>query len=69
MDLDQFFEKSQVIKLKSTEKQPVIKELIEKLQELDLIKNKDRYYAQVIHRESLENTGIGNNKIIFRRVF
>jgi mannitol/fructose-specific phosphotransferase system IIA component (Ntr-type) len=25
-----------------------------------MIENKDRYYAQIIHRESLENTSIGN---------
>jgi mannitol/fructose-specific phosphotransferase system IIA component (Ntr-type) len=60
MELDEFFDKSQIIKLKSTEKQLVIKELIDKLQELSIINNKERYYAQIIHRESLENTGIGN---------
>ena len=60
MELEEFFDKKQIIKLKSTEKQLVIKELIDKLQDLSLINNKERYYAQVIHRESLENTGIGN---------
>jgi mannitol/fructose-specific phosphotransferase system IIA component (Ntr-type) len=64
MDLEKFFEKKQIIKLKSTEKQLVIKELVDKLQELSLINNKERYYAQVIHRESLENTGIGNGLAI-----
>ena len=59
MNLEQFFKKDQVVKLKSREKQHVIRELVEKLQELKLIENKERYYAQIIHRESLENTGIG----------
>lgn len=60
MDLTNFFGRNQVIKLKETEKQLVIKELVEKLDSLSLIENKNRYYAQVVHRESLENTGIGH---------
>lgn len=60
MDLSNFFGKNQVIILESTEKQLVIKELVDKLQELELIENKNRYYAQIVHRESLENTGIGH---------
>ncbi|HOO72866.1 MAG TPA: PTS sugar transporter subunit IIA [Spirochaetota bacterium] len=60
MDLDLFFTKDQIIKVKATEKQLVFKEMIGKLQDLGLIENKDRYYAQIVHRESLENTGIGN---------
>ena len=64
MDLEEFFQRNQIVKVKSAEKQLVIKELIEKLHELDLISNKERYYAQVIHRESLENTGIGNGLAI-----
>jgi PTS system nitrogen regulatory IIA component len=64
MDLEEFFERKQIIKLKSTEKQLVIKELVDKLQGLEYINNKERYYAQVIHRESLENTGIGNGLAI-----
>jgi mannitol/fructose-specific phosphotransferase system IIA component (Ntr-type) len=60
MELDMFFTKDQVIKVKATEKQLVFKEMVEKLQELELIENKERYYAQIVHRESLENTGIGN---------
>lgn len=60
MQIENFLGKEQVIRLESKEKQHVIKEMIEKLAELGLIKNKERYYAQVIHRESLENTGIGN---------
>lgn len=61
MDLEEFFQRNQIVKIKSTEKQLVIKELVDKLQDLDYINNKERYYAQVIHRESLENTGIGNS--------
>lgn len=61
MKLENFFEKNQVINLKNTEKQMVIKEMILKLEDLGLIENADRYYAQVIHRESLENTGIGSS--------
>ncbi|MFC1669547.1 PTS sugar transporter subunit IIA [Spirochaetota bacterium] len=59
MTLKKFFNKRQIIELKSTEKQHIIKELVEQLEKIGLIKNADRYYAQVIHRESLENTSIG----------
>ncbi len=64
MNLDQFFSDNQVIKISSHEKQMVIKDCVDKLHELGLIENKERYYAQVIHRESLENTGIGNGLAI-----
>lgn len=64
MDLEGFFDRKQVIKIKATEKQLVIKELIDKLQDLNYITNKERYYAQIIHRESLENTGIGSGLAI-----
>jgi len=60
MNLEQFFNKNQVIKLKADKKQVIIKQMLEKLQELGYIENKERYYAQVLHRESLENTGIGS---------
>jgi len=60
MELDEFFDRKQIIKLKVKEKQLVIKELVDRLNDLGRINNKERYYAQVIHRESLENTGIGN---------
>ncbi len=60
MDLDYFLKKDQIIKLQSTEKQNVIRELIDQLAELEMIENKERFYAQVIHRESLENTALGN---------
>jgi mannitol/fructose-specific phosphotransferase system IIA component (Ntr-type) len=60
MKLDNFFTKSQVIKISATEKQPALKELISELQNQSIIENSSRYYAQIAHRESLENTGIGN---------
>lgn len=60
MIIEQFISKEQIIKLKSNEKQHAIKELLEHLQNINMIENKDRFYAQIIHRESLENTGIGN---------
>ncbi len=64
MNVEKFIPKTQVIRLTSTEKQPALKELVAELQNLGLIENKDRYYAQVVHRESLENTGIGNRLAI-----
>lgn len=64
MRLKKFFPKNHIIRLTSTEKQPALKELVAELQNLELIQNKDRYYAQVVHRESLENTGIGNRLAI-----
>jgi mannitol/fructose-specific phosphotransferase system IIA component (Ntr-type) len=60
MKLNHFFNEDQVLFLENKEKQLVIKEMIKKLEELGKIKNTPRYYAQVIHRESLENTGIGH---------
>ena len=64
MDLDYFLKKDQVIKVTADTKQTVIKEMVSKLQDLGLIDNKDRYYAQIVHRESLENTAIGNGLAI-----
>lgn len=60
MNLQNFFPVEHVVKLESAEKQPAIRELVSGLQSAGMIENKDRYYAQVAHRESLENTGIGN---------
>jgi mannitol/fructose-specific phosphotransferase system IIA component (Ntr-type) len=64
MDMESFLSKEQVIVLKSPEKQLVIKEMLSKLESLGKIENADRYYAQVVHRESLENTGVGNGLAI-----
>lgn len=60
MDLSELLPKEQIISIKSAEKQLVIKELISKLHELGKLDNADRYYTQVMHRETLENTGVGN---------
>ncbi len=49
-----------IIFSEKTEKQHVIREMVARLEELGKITNSVRYYSQVIHRESLENTGIGN---------
>lgn len=59
MLLENYFDKTQVFFLKNTEKQLVIKEMLQKLEKLEKLENPDRYYAQVIHRESIDNTGIG----------
>lgn len=60
MDLSSYFKRSQVVILNETEKQPVIRELTSHLSEIGLVDQGSRYYAQVIHRESVEPTGIGN---------
>lgn len=64
MDLDYFLKKDQVITVEADTKQTVIKEMVGRLQELGMIDNKDRYYAQLVHRESLENTGLGSGLAI-----
>jgi mannitol/fructose-specific phosphotransferase system IIA component (Ntr-type) len=60
MILNTFFSQDHVVFLEGTEKQIVLKEMISHLESLGKIKNTPRYYAQLIHRESLENTGIGS---------
>lgn len=64
MILENYLGKKQIFFLENTEKQLVVKEMLLKLEKLELIENPDRYYAQVIHRESLENTGIGSGLAI-----
>jgi mannitol/fructose-specific phosphotransferase system IIA component (Ntr-type) len=64
MDLDYFLKKDQVIKVTEDSKQTVIKEMVNRLQDLGMIDNKDRYYAQIVHRESLENTALGHGLAI-----
>ncbi|TAL35450.1 MAG: hypothetical protein EPN93_10415 [Spirochaetes bacterium] len=59
MSLENYLGKTQIFMLKTREKQTIIKEMLQKLEKLGKLENSDRYYAQVIHRESLENTGIG----------
>jgi nitrogen PTS system EIIA component len=64
MELEGFFGKKNVIFLESDEKQQIIREMLNKLEELGQIENSGRYYTQIIHRESLENTGIGKGVAI-----
>jgi mannitol/fructose-specific phosphotransferase system IIA component (Ntr-type) len=60
MIIEHLFPEEHIILLQNTEKQHVIKEMLMKLEELKKISNAERYYAQIMHRESLENTGIGS---------
>lgn len=64
MIIENFFPEEHVVFVKNTEKQLVIRELISELEALKKISNAERYYAQIMHRESLENTGIGNGLAI-----
>lgn len=59
MEVESFLSKEQIVFLENNEKQLVIRELLAKLEELGKIESSNRFYTQVIHRESLENTGIG----------
>jgi mannitol/fructose-specific phosphotransferase system IIA component (Ntr-type) len=64
MNLEHFLSKEQIVQIKATEKQPAIRELVSHLSDMKLIENKERAYAQIIHRESIENTGIGHGLAI-----
>jgi nitrogen PTS system EIIA component len=64
MNLESFIGKENIIILKSSEKHEAIHELLDKLEHLKKIKDASKYYAQVLHRESIENTGIGNGVAI-----
>ncbi|MBN2042081.1 MAG: PTS sugar transporter subunit IIA [Spirochaetes bacterium] len=64
MELESFFDKKHIIFLENTEKPLVLRELLNKLEEFGEIDNSSRYYTQIIHRESLENTGIGKGVAI-----
>ncbi len=64
MNLDHFLSKEQIVQIKSTEKQPAIRELVSCFLEMNLIENSERAYAQIIHRESIENTGMGHGLAI-----
>jgi fructose PTS system EIIA component len=59
MNIESFITKDHVVFTKTNEKQLVIKELLSKLEELKQIDDAGRYYAQIMHRESLDNTGVG----------
>ena len=60
MEIGSRFKVENILFLKNEEKQLAIKEMISHLESQKKINSTPRYYAQVIHRESLENTGIGN---------
>ncbi|MBN2160940.1 MAG: PTS sugar transporter subunit IIA [Spirochaetes bacterium] len=64
MNIESFIPKEHVMFIKSSEKQLVIKELVEYLEKLGEIEDAGRYYAQIMHRESLDNTGIGKGLAI-----
>ena len=64
MELESFFDKKHIIFLEATEKQLIFREMLNKLEEFGEIENSNRYYTQIIHRESLENTGIGKRVAI-----
>lgn len=64
MNIESFIPKEHVLFTKTSEKQLVIKELVTRLEELKEIDDAGRYYAQIMHRESLENTGIGKGLAI-----
>lgn len=64
MKLDFIIPKENVVRISASEKQPALRELVGALETLGHIENRNRYYAQIMHRESLENTGIGNGVAI-----
>ncbi len=59
MNLESFIGKESIVILKNVEKHEAIRELLDHLKHQKKIKDTGKYYAQVLHRESLENTGIG----------
>lgn len=59
MEIESFLDKKHIIFTKENEKHLVIKEIVERLEDLGEITNAGKYYAQIMHRESLENTGVG----------
>src|SRR4030043_1016707 len=64
MNIETFIPKDHVLFTRSHEKQLVIKELLIYLEKVENIDDASRYYAQVMHRESLDNTGIGKGLAI-----
>lgn len=59
MNLESFIGKESVVMLKSVEKHEAIRELLDHLERKKKIKDAGKHYAQVLYRESIENTGIG----------
>ena len=64
MHIEHFIKKDHVIYAEEGEKQLVIKELLTALEDMKEIEDSARLYAQVMHRESLDNTGIGKGLAI-----
>jgi mannitol/fructose-specific phosphotransferase system IIA component (Ntr-type) len=64
MNIESFIPKEHLVYTKAAEKQLVIKELLTRLEELKKIDDAGRFYAQIMHRESLDNTGIGKGLAI-----
>jgi mannitol/fructose-specific phosphotransferase system IIA component (Ntr-type) len=64
MKIENFFSKEHVFFIKSDEKYHVIREILDRLVDLKEIDSAERFYAQIMHRESLENTGIGKGLAI-----
>ena len=59
MRLENFLKKENIVLLTSDEKQLVFREMLQQLENNGLIESSGKYYTQIIHRESLETTGIG----------
>ncbi len=64
MNITSLLSKDLVFFLESTEKEAVIRELIEKLHEKKLIKKKEQIIKKVLEREALGSTGIGKGVAI-----
>jgi nitrogen PTS system EIIA component len=64
MQIEHFIPKDHVVYAEAAEKQLVIKELLNQLEEMKEIEDATRLYAQIMHRESLDNTGIGKGLAI-----
>lgn len=64
MKIEYFLQKKNILFTKENDKHLVIKEMLERLEKLGEISNAGRYYAQIMHRESLENTGVGKGLAI-----
>ena len=64
MKIENFFSKEHVFFIKSDEKYQTIREILDRLVDLKEIDSAERFYAQIMHRESLENTGIGKGLAI-----
>src|SRR4030067_747184 len=64
MKIENFIPKEHVMLTRADEKHLVIKEILTMLEDMRRIDSAERFYAHIIHRESLENTGIGRGLAI-----